>query len=233
MRHICSYIISLTVSLTLLSCNLFYQKADKNTSDLRGIIPIADNDKGSYAMEARYSNWPDPDTLIIYLNGTRYRVAADGKVYNTNDEFRFSIGNEFPIEQLYFAQKQNDLFLFYTDVNQNGAGSFVRRINIESGKTVWQTEVEGFSFSKPLIRGGFAYIGTIGFIGKMKLNSGGFDWKYSNLGNNERFNHFRDIDFPSSHEVRFVAPHPFTMQSDTVIVNDLTGEILRITSSNK
>lgn len=226
MKHLCTYILLIATSLMMASCNLFYKKADKGKSDLRGIIPIADNDKGAYAMEARYSKWPDPDTLIIYLDGTRFRVSADGKVYNTNGEYRFSLGNEYPIEQLYFLQRQQDLFIFYTDVNQSGTGSIVSRINLETGKKVWQTEVEGFSFSKPLIRGGFAYIGTVGFIGKMKLNSGSFDWKYTNLGKQGRFNHFREIDFPSSHEVRFVAPHPFTMQSDTIIVRDLTGEII-------
>ncbi|MDO4462586.1 MAG: hypothetical protein Q4C30_08890 [Bacteroidia bacterium] len=226
MKPLFMILIAVAASLVMESCNLFYQKADKKKSDLWGIIPVAYNDKGAYAMEARYSQWPDPDTLIIYLDGIRYRVSADGKVFNTNGKYKFSLGNEYPIEQLYFYQRHQDLIIFYTDINQSGPGSFVRRINIESGETIWETEIDGFSFSKPLIRGGFAYIGTVGFIGKMKLNTGKFDWKYTNLGKHGRYNHFRDIDFPSSHEVRFVAPRPFTMQSDTIIVRDLTGEII-------
>ena len=103
----------------------------------------------------------------------------------------------------------------------------MKRISLETGKILWTTEVDGFSFTKPLIRGQFAYIGTIGFIGKLKLKSGSFDWRYSGLGKDGRFNHFREIDFMTPREVRFVAPHPFTNESDTVVVNDITGEIVR------
>lgn len=216
----------IALALCVGSCSLFYEKADKQNSDLAGIIPLQDNDNGGYAMEARYSNWPEPDTLIIYIDGVRYKVSSKGEVLSPSGETKYLFGNEYPLEQLYFVQRGRDLFVFYTDVSEHGAGSFAKRISLDSGKTVWETEVEGFSFSKPLIRGQFAYIGTIGFIGKMKLKDGSFDWRFSGLGQRGRFNHFREIDFPESRAVRFVAPHPFSMRSDTVIVNDITGEIM-------
>lgn len=218
--------IILPLALILNSCSLFYHKADKEHSELSGIIPQPDDDFGSYAMEARYSNWPNPDTLIIYIDGQRHRVTANGDVLTMSGEKRLSLGNEFPIEQLYFAQRGQDLFVFFTDVDVRGAGSFAKRISLETGQTLWTTEMDGFSFSKPVIRGQFVYVGTIGFIGKMKLKNGHFDWKFSGLGKTGRFNHFRDIDFPNQHEVRFVAPHPFSVSADTVVVNDITGEIL-------
>ncbi|MCQ2203440.1 MAG: hypothetical protein MJZ15_03245 [Bacteroidales bacterium] len=218
-------VIGFIIAAMLSSCNLFYHKSDKNSSDIAGIIPFQEKDGGTYAMEARYSNWPNPDTLIIYIDGARYKVSASGNVMASDGTVKYKLGNEYPIEQLYFFQKARDLFLFYTDVDVQGAGSFVKRLSLDSGKIIWETEVEGFSFSKPLIRGQFAYFGTIGFIGKMKLKNGSFDWKYSQLGQKGRFNHFRDIDFPDDKHIRFVAPHPFTMMSDTVIVSDITGEI--------
>lgn len=219
-------IIGLISTLTIVtSC---YHKADKDNSDIAGIIPTHEEDKGTYAMEARYSNWPNPDTLVIYIDGSRYKVSSTGDIISPTGNKILSIGNQYPIEQLYFAQRGQNLFLFFTDVDKNGASSFVKRISLEKYETIWTTEVEGFSFSKPLIRGQFAYLGTVGFIGKMKLKNGAFDWKYTGLGQQGRFNHFRDIDFPASRQVRFVAPHPFSLQSDTVIVNDITGEIIRM-----
>ncbi|MCQ2229880.1 MAG: hypothetical protein MJZ13_09080 [Bacteroidales bacterium] len=218
-------IMSFLLAVTLASCSLFYHKADKQSSELSGIIPFQEDGTGTYAMEARYSNWPDPDTLIIYIDGLRYKVSATGKVFDPNGNKQYDFGNEYPIEQLFFFQKGRDLFLFYTDVDINGAGSFVKRMSIDSGKMIWEIEVEGFSFSRPLVRGQFAYIGTIGLIGKLKLKNGAFDWKFSGLGNNGRFNHFRDIDFPDEKHVRFVSPHPFSNHSDTIIVNDITGVI--------
>lgn len=217
--------LSFTLAFLLASCSLFYHKADKQNSDLAGIIPTQEDGSGVYAMEARYSNWPNPDTLIIYIDGARYKVSASGKVFNLDGEKKYELGNEYPIEQLFFIQKGHDLFLFYTDVDENGAGSFVKRLSLETGKIIWETEVEGFSFSRPLIRGQFAYFGTIGFIGKLKLKNGAFDWRFAGLGNQGRFKHFRDIDFPDDKHVRFVAPHPFSLQSDTIIVSDITGEI--------
>lgn len=219
------FIILILSIITFTSC---YHKADTQNSDLSGIVPLQDEDEGSYAMEARYSNWPNPDTLVIYIDGVRYKVSSNGNIISPKGEIKYSIKNDYPLEQLYFSQRGRNLFLFYTDVDDNGAGSFVKRISLDSGKIIWETEIEGFSFSKPLIRGQFAYLGTIGFIGKMKLKNGSFDWKYSSLGQKGRFNHFRDIDFPTTREVRFVAPHPFSLQSDTVIVNDVTGEIIKM-----
>ncbi|MBE6340281.1 MAG: hypothetical protein J6Y72_04620 [Bacteroidales bacterium] len=223
--RIITYILSIVL---LSSCSLFYHKSDKDNSEIAGIIPLQDTDEGCYALEARYSNWPHPDSLIIYIDGDRYRVLSNGEVYSQDRKHVYTFGNEFPIEQLYFIQRGRDLFIFYTDVVENGASSFVKRISLDSGKILWTTEVDGFSFTKPLIRGQFAYIGTIGFIGKLKLKSGSFDWRYSGLGKDGRFNHFREIDFVSTREVRFVAPHPFSNESDTVVVNDITGEIIRI-----
>lgn len=224
--HLGKWIILVAVVALYSSCNLFYHKSDKMNSELSGIIPFQEDGDGAYAMEARYSNWPDPDTLIIYIDGERHKVSAKGEVFDKKGNLRFKLGNDYPIEQLYFIQKGRDLFLFYTDVDVNGAGSFVKRLSLSSGQMVWEVEVEGFSFAKPLIRGQFAYISTIGFIGKLKLKTGTFDWKFSGLGHDARFNHFRDIDFADYKQVRFVSPHPFTQQSDTVIINDITGEII-------
>lgn len=222
MKH---FIIYMAALLSLSSCSLFYQKADKQNSDLAGIIPVRESGDGTYAMEARYSNWPNPDTLVIYIDGERYKVLANGNIYNVTGQLKYKLGNEFPIEQLYFLQRGRDMFFFYTDVDVNGAGSFVKRMSLDTGEMAWETEVDGFSFSRPLVRGQFAYFGTIGFIGKLKLRNGSFDWRYSNLGHKGRFNHFRDIDFVNDKYVRFIAPHPFSTQSDTVVVNDVTGQI--------
>lgn len=220
--------LSILVSLIVCSCDLFYTRADKETSDIAGIIPYADNDKGSYAMEARYSNWPNPDTMIIYIDGARYKVSDMGKIYTLEGQLKYEIRSDYPISQLYFAQRSRDLFVFYTDISEEGVGSFVKRISLDTGEILWQTVLDGYSFSKPLIKGQFAYIGTIGFIGKLKLKNGTFDWKYSWLDRRARINQFRNIEFVDARKVMFVAPHPFTMQNDTVVVNDLTGDIIRM-----
>lgn len=225
------FVLSILLSVLMCGCGLFHKKADKLTSDIAGIIPYSDDDKGSYAMEARYSNWPDPDTMVVYIDGLRYNVSNMGDIYSLDGTLKYRIRNDYPIAQLYFAQRGTDFFVFYTDMAESGAGSFVKRISLETGEILWQTEVEGFAFSKPLVKGQFVYIGTIGFIGKLKLKNGSFDWCYSDLGKNGGLNHFRNIDFIDQRQVRFIAPHPFTTHGDTIVVNDITGEIIRMNTN--
>lgn len=202
--------------------------ADKEHSDIAGIVPQADDGTATPTAEARYTKWPDPDTLLIYIDGSRYKVSADGSVFSPEGAPCFDICNEGRLERLYFAQKGSSLFLFYTDATADGTASFARRIDIESGETLWSSDVTGVAMCRPVIKGQFAYIGSFGFVGKMKLKSGQYDWKYSNLNRDGRFEQFRDIKFPNSHEVQFVSHHPLAFGSDTVVVNDISGEIVKM-----
>ena len=118
--------------------------------------------------------------------------------------------------------------MFYTDTTADGSASFVKRIDIKSGKTLWTSDVTGIAMGRPVIKGQFAYIGSFGFVGKLKLKNGQYDWKYSNLNEGGRFQKFQDIVFPNAREAAFIAPHPFSLESDTVVINDLTGEIIRM-----
>ena len=218
-------VVGLLVASVLGGC---YHKSDKQNSDIASIIPLPDDDKGSYAIEARYSNWPDPDTMLIYVDGSRFKVSSDGIVFSPEGKMAFSICCDGRVEQLFFLQRGRDFFVFFSDVNDSGTATFAKRISLNDGNIVWSTELEGISITRPLVRSQFAYVGTFGFIGKIKLKTGQFDWKYNNLRRNGRFEKFRDIDFPDSRQVRFVAPHPYSMENDTIIINDITGEILRM-----
>ena len=228
-----------------------HHSADKEKSDIAGIVPQSDSGGEYPAMEARYTSWPDPDTLLIYIDGSRYKVSSRGEVvapdgnvsfYIKNEakngtasgesasdgNVSFYIKNEGRIETLYFVQKGSSLFLFYTDATADGSASFVKRVDIKSGKTIWTSDVTGIAMGRPVIKGQFAYIGSFGFVGKLKLKNGQYDWKYSNLNVGGRFQKFQEIVFPNAREAAFIAPHPFSLESDTVVINDLTGEIIRM-----
>lgn len=216
---------ALCLTALIASC---HTGADKEHSDIAGIVPQSDDGTATPAAEARYTRWPDPDTLLIYIDGSRYKVSADGKVFSPTGRPCFDISNEGRLERLFFAQKGSSLFLFYTDATDDGSASFARRIDVESGKTLWTSDVTGIAMGCPVIRGQFAYIASFGFVGKMKLKSGQYDWKYSNLNRDGRFEQFRDIEFPNTHEVQFVSHHPLAFGSDTVVVNDISGEIVKM-----
>ncbi len=225
MWRIASIVSALMMAMAMTSC---HHSADKEKSDISGIVPFVDDSGEFAAMEARYTSWPDPDTLVIYIDNQQYKVASDGKTYGPDGKLAFSIGNEGRIETLYFAQKGTSVFLFYTDTTNDGSASFAKRIDLSTRKALWSSDVTGIAMGRPVIKGQFAYIASFGFVGKLKLKNGEYDWKYSSLNNGGRFEKFQEIIFANSREVMFLAPHPFTTECDTVVVSDLTGEIIRM-----
>lgn len=216
---------AVAATLTLSAC---HKSADKEKSDIAGIIPSGADGEPMAAIEARYTQWPDPDTVLIYIDGLRYKVASNGNIFAPDGKRRYRVGNTGSMDVLYFIQKGVSLFLFYTDVTADGVENCAERIDIQTGETIWKTPITGMAMSKPIIKGQFAYIASSGFVGKLKLKNGQYDWKYSDLNTNGRFEKFQAISFPSKREAVFVAPHSLSLESDTLIVNDMTGEIIRM-----
>lgn len=206
-----------------------HHSADKEKSDIAGIIPSASDDSPIEATEARYTQWPDPaDTMLIYIDGMRYKVSSNGNIFAPDGTRRYRIGNSGSLDVLFFVQKGVSLILFYTDVTSEGAANYAERIDIQTGKVLWTTSITGVSMNRPVVKGQFAYIASSGFVGKLKLKNGQYDWKYSGLNSNGRFEKFRDVSFPSNREVIFMAPHTLSLECDTLVINDMTGEIIRM-----
>ncbi len=219
------FAVAAVVCALLTAC---HHSANKETSDIAGIIPTVSGNEPMPAIEARYTQWPDPDTLLIYIDGTRYKVASNGNIFSPDGKKRLKIGSKGSIETLYFVQKGVSLIVFFTDVTDLGASNHAERIDIQTGKTLWSTDISGVAMVRPIIKGQFAYVASSGFVGKLKLKNGQYDWKHADLNTKGRFEKFQDISFPSKMEAVFVAPHSLSLESDTIIINDMTGDVLKM-----
>ncbi len=219
------FVIAFASAFLFVSC---HRSADKEKSDIAGIIPSDLDGEPTPAIEARYTQWPDPDTVLIYIDGLRYKVASDGNIFAPDSKRKFNIKNKGSIDALYFFQKGSSLFLFYTDVTPSNVRNYAQRLNVQTGEIVWSCDISGVAMSRPIIKGQFAYIAASGFIGKLKLKNGQFDWRYSNLNDGGRFEKFLDISFPTNTEVLFVAPHTLSLESDSILVKDINGEVVRM-----
>ena len=219
---------TIALATALTACTRKHQSDGRNASDLAGIIPMGGADYGVQTIEARYMTWPEPDTMLIYINGVRFKVAADGDIIDANNNTYLDLDNDGQITKLFYHQKGGDLFLFFADKTEQSRAAYAKRIRISDKRMVWAALVPGYSIARPVIRGQYAYVCSYGFIGKIKLKTGQFEWRFSNLNENGRFEQFESIDFPERHQVRFVAPHVYSSEKDTITVNDITGEILRI-----
>jgi outer membrane protein assembly factor BamB len=73
-------------------------------------------------------------------------------------------------------------FLFFVDVSSGENGwSFAIRIAGDTGQTVWRSENAGFNTSQPLVDGRDMYLSSIGFVGKLSLDTGKFVWRHDGL----------------------------------------------------
>ena len=216
------------VLLVVLSGCYCRHQSDKQKSEIAGIIPLQQEDRNNKALEARYLAPLDSDTMLIYVDGQRYRVSAMGDVLDRSGGIYFKLESEHPIGLLYYIQRGKDFFVFYSYEGFNEAYSMAKRISLDTRSVVWSTPVEGAIFSCPVIHGQFAYVSTIGHIGKLIMKNGQFDWRFNKLQRDGRYGRFGAINIVGGNKVQFVSPRPFSLKNDTIVVNDITGEIIRM-----
>lgn len=203
-------------------------KGDKQKSDVAGIIPLHNTSNTVSAHEARYIPSIYGDTMLVYVDDERLRMTPVGDVLDNMGNVYFSIGSVSPITSLYYSQRGRDFFVFYSTASLNDSRSCAARISLESKKIIWSTQINGQTVSCPVIHGQFAYISSTGFIGKMILKNGMFDWQFSNLQREGRYSRFNDVNVLGGNKVQFVSPQPFSFLNDTIVVNDISGEIIRM-----
>ncbi len=220
-------IVSLLLLVILSGCYC-RNNANKQKSEIAGIIPLQQDHRSSKAMEARYLTPLESDTMLIYVDGQRYKVSVMGEVLDHAGGIYFKLESEHPIGMLYYIQRGHDFFVFYSYNDFQEPYSVVKRISLDSRSIVWTTQVEGAVFSCPVIYSQFAYVSTMGHIGKLILKNGQFDWHFNKIHKDGRYGRFGTINVLGGNRVQFVSPHPFSLQNDTIVVNDITGEIIRM-----
>lgn len=202
---------------------------DKQKSVVSGIIPLKQPSNSINAHEARYLTSLYADTMLIYVDDVRLRLTPMGDVLDQNGDVYFCLGTKKTIGVLYYIQRGRDFFVFYSYLGNPEGYSTAQRISLDSRTTVWSTNIEGNVLSCPVIFGQFAYVTATGHVGKLILKSGSFDWHFSGLYKEGRYGRFNQIDVLGGSKIQFVAPQPFSFNNDTIIVNDITGEIIRMT----
>jgi hypothetical protein len=218
---ICSLIICV-------SCHLKQDQkiSEPKTTTSTGSL-IRDNKRIEYSIHASGNSDFLPDTLFFNLQGNKLMVTSNGKVYKPNDSLLFDIRAEFQIADLYLYPIDNDIVAVYVDDDGDAAGSFAKRISLSNDRIIWTTEVGAFNLGKPVIYNNYMYLSTIGFIGKLNLNTGKFDWKFENLYDEGKYNGFSEPGFYKNSLVAFAAKQPVAARIDTIVVDEKQGKIVR------
>jgi hypothetical protein len=128
------------------------------------------------------------------------------------------------VETAYLFMVNDTLFIFYTETDHEGATSRLEKIDLKKRQSVWQAEIQAFNLGLPYIIDNFAYVTTIGAVGKLNLDNGKYIYQFSDLYDNEKysFNSFDTIIFRDSLTI-FLSKNRSGKRIDSLIVNEKTG----------
>lgn len=166
---------------------------------------------------------PGSDSLVLNMNKEKLLISPLGKAF-MNNKLLFDIKSKLPIKTLYLHPLSNDFIVFYEYKDAAGAGSHAKRISA-NGSVMWERPVYAFNFANPLIVGDYAYLSTMGFVGKLNLNDGKFAWKFENL--DKKFESFNQPKFFKDSMILFIQ-NTNSQIADSILIDDESGLIVKM-----
>lgn len=111
--------------------------------------------------------------------------AGKGELLNTQSKekkiFRIPLENQDWIEKFYYCFYKNDfIFLYEVTSGPEGAARIVR-IDHKTLKEKWIKQIPAFNLGPPLKIKNTAFLTGIGFVGRLNLDNGDFDWMHDKL----------------------------------------------------
>lgn len=183
---------------------------------------------------------PDSDTPIrpaefnFTLSGKQFRVHRNG-ICEVSDGNRITqvvsipLPGNFLIESFSYRVYERDIVLYYQLYDAHDLSAGVARLNHDAGKAVWTATIPGFNIGEPLVHGSKLYVTAFGFIGKLDLNSGVYDWQHDELYDDGAFNAFKRPrltgDVVVFEEIRDIPRHSGVLR---IHVDDASGRMLGI-----
>ena len=133
------------------------------------------------------------------------------------------------VEGLYVCAWRGDLVAVYAVTDGDSGWGHATRLDGRTLAPRWVAPVAGFNVGEPLLTAGHLYVGAIGVVGKLDLDTGKYAWEhhglYRSVGAYESFLRPR---IENGH-VLFPARHPGRGRGDlpsALVVDDATGRIL-------
>jgi hypothetical protein len=174
-------------------------------------------------LPVTYTDNSKPDTMFLIFNNDSLMITPMGKVFIANKLY-FDIKPKIAIRKLYFQPMGDDFIVFYEYSDTEGGGSMVKRISAKQNKIIWETPIYAFNMANPALVGDYAYLSTMGFIGKLNMIDGKYAWKFEEL--NKKYGSFNEPKFLKDSSVLFTRKIPIIV--DSIIVDDRNGKILKM-----
>jgi hypothetical protein len=189
-----------------------------------------------YPVEAKsVHEYPqEDDSLFVNLNGYRYSLSTESgeiteKSIDGSSTKNFKIQTDGFINNIYLLHYEINLLVYHCDTDGEDGVSFIELLDRKTGESIFWSHIPGFNLGQPIVVGGKSYVTTIGFVGKIDLLTGKYDWQYDDLYDHQKysFNSFDSISVDND-TVQFISEHYRTKTIDKVFVADKSGKLLQI-----
>lgn len=180
-----------------------------------------------FPLPITYTSDVKADTMFLYFGSDKILITPKGKAFKNNELF-FDIQPEGNIQKLFPIVVGDDIIVFYVFSPVDGeAGSFAKRISLKGKNMIWETPVYGFNLARPIVIEDYAYLSTIGFVGKLNISDGKFIWKLDNLNKNGKYICFNEPVFYKDSCVLFTECNAPEIVRDYILINDRNGSVLK------
>jgi hypothetical protein len=168
-----------------------------------------------------------PDTLTFFMNGVDFRICPSGLFYiGELKSDSINLTAEMGIFKAFYLLKNSTLYLFCEESDSDNGFTEVFSLDMNNKTLNWKVSLNGFNMGKPVLKGYYAYMTTIGIVAKLDLKTGKFLYKYEDLykRGESSFNSFDSIIFNNNQTV-FLSKNYLTHSIDYVTVDELKNRI--------
>lgn len=167
----------------------------------------------------------DGEFELILKKGTRYEVRKDKKPLGS---INLNMKDMTSVEKVFLGSTKNHLIVTYQMNNGEEGASKTAAFTKKGLAQVWSLNLRGFNLSKPVIEDETMYVSTIGFVAKIDLKAGKFNWKHEDLYETRKLNAVDSIT-RNGDVIEFKGENHTHAGTEPVIVNvdDRTGKIIQ------
>ena len=177
---------------------------------------------------------PDPEAFEFEANGFSYRIRQNGNGWRKKGERvrRFNLRLDYGgLGRVYFNDYGGRLLLV-CEVSDGVYGSgLVTLLEQPSMRARWRRTLPAFNVGEPLREGRHLYVTGVGFVGRLDLDTGEFDWKHDDLydtreGGSSAFTSFETPELAG--DTVLFRDRPVYNQRKTLVVDKKSGKIIRV-----
>jgi len=218
------------VIFTLACKDRSYSK--QSTPNLKDQIGVKEKKQAKFNLVQKFQN-KNPnttfeDTLFLKSHFGYFEISPTG-LLKINNLDSIQLNTKLIVKKAFIHKDSTDYYLYFTDTDYDAATSWIQKINATTLNSYYTKQIKGFNLGKPIIKSKKAYVSAIGFVGKIDLTTGEYDWKHNNLYDREKFsfNNFDSITFKKG-QVEFISENYRSKKDDRVLVDNITGKIILI-----